>query len=108
MIWDWENWTLGAKLLASARLASSLGFAVAMLLVTGRVAQFQTRSAQDYAVALARKNVARQVGEAASDSIRTASATQELASTVHEVARTALGLSDVADRLSAAGSRFKG
>jgi len=53
---QWKNWTLGAKLLASASLASGLGFVLTMALVTGRAAAMQTRSAQEYAVALASKN----------------------------------------------------
>lgn len=56
MIQKWKNWSLGAKLLASASLASGLGFAIAMVLVTGRAARLQTRSAHDYAVALASRN----------------------------------------------------
>jgi len=56
MILNWKNWSLGAKLLASASLASGLGFVIAMALVTGRAATLQTRSAQDYAMALASKN----------------------------------------------------
>jgi len=56
MIQHWKNWSLGAKLLASASVASGLGFVIAMGLVTGRAGTLQTRSAQDYAIALASKN----------------------------------------------------
>lgn len=52
----WKSWSLGAKLLASASMASGLGFVITMALVTGRAASLQTRSAQEYAVALANKN----------------------------------------------------
>jgi len=47
MIRPWKHWSIGTRLLASASLASGLGFILAMGVVTGRASALRTRSAQE-------------------------------------------------------------